>query len=444
VVVRKVSDNIITAVSLLYHLRKSTLIKYFTVENFRSLKTENILEFDANLETNSMFAAHPVIGFAGTNASGKTTILQCLSLVFWFMQHSFLRLEEDAEIPCEPFYSLKATPTKFHLIFAKNTLVDGTHKVIEYDYKLEVTQKKVLMEELYYYSPDETPQLAYLRQENEVKFGEGIGPIDTKDLRPNCSLISLAAQFASQEVAKAGKAHKIQSNVNYKGLKEDESKVAMIRKLLENKEFGEEKLLEFLKIADVGIEGVYLKDVDKEEADQFFLEEQLGKTKLPPEVLAKLAKLRNGRQDDKVRIRTLFFKHQIDGNLADFTPEMESAGTLQLLFLLYRMLHAFKEGGVLIVDELELKLHQNLVAYLIGLFQSPSANPQGAQLIFSFHNSSLMEFLKPEQLWFTEKNDQGQTELFSAAQFHDLKELLDDNLEELYRIGRFGATPRGI
>jgi len=370
-------------------------------------------------------------------------ILQCFSFVLWFMQKSFLGLEEDAEIPCKPFYSLKATPTKFHLIFAQNTLVDGKRKVIEYEYQLEVTQEKVLTEELYYHFPDETPQLVYLRQENEVKFGEGISPIDTTDLRPNCSLISLAAQFASQEVAKACKAHKIQSNVNYKGSQEDKFKASMIEELLQNKEFGEEKLLEFLKIADVGIEGVYLKDVDKEEADQFFsvLEEQLGKDKLPP---ALLAKLRNGRQDDKVRIRTLFFKHQIDQNLADFKPDMESAGTLQLLFLLYRMLHAFKEGGVLIVDELELKLHQNLVAYLIGLFQSPSANPQGAQLIFSFHNSSLMEFLKPEQLWFAEKNDQGQTELFSAAQFHDLKELLEDNLEELYRIGRFGATPRGI
>jgi hypothetical protein len=140
----------------------------------------------------------------------------------------------------------------------------------------------------------------------------------------------------------------------------------------------------------------------------------------------------------------VFFKHQIDQNLADFKPDMESAGTLQFLFLLYRMLHAFKDGGVLIMDELELKLHQNLVAYMIGLFQSPTTNPQGTQLIFSFHNTALMEILKPEQLWFAEKNDQGQTELFSAAQFHDLKGLLDKNLEGLYRTGRFGAKPRGI
>ncbi|MEN8216607.1 MAG: ATP-binding protein [Pseudomonadota bacterium] len=80
------------------------MIKYFTVKNFRSIKNENILEFDAHLE-NAAYLAHPIIGFAGANASGKTTVLQSLTFVLWFMQHSFLRLDKNDEIPCEPFYS---------------------------------------------------------------------------------------------------------------------------------------------------------------------------------------------------------------------------------------------------------------------------------------------------------------------------------------------------
>ncbi len=55
-----------------------------------------------------------------------------------------------------------------------------------------------------------------------------------------------------------------------------------------------------------------------------------------------------------------------------------------------------------------------------------------------------MEILKPHQLWFTEKNDGGYTEIFSAADFKDIKKLYQRNLEELYRLGRFGAKPRGI
>ncbi|MBI1928026.1 AAA family ATPase, partial [Candidatus Poribacteria bacterium] len=83
------------------------MIKYFAVENFRSIKTENVLEFDSNLEKNSRFVANPVIGFAGANASGKTTILQALSFTLWFMQNSFLQLEENEKIPVEPFCTLK-------------------------------------------------------------------------------------------------------------------------------------------------------------------------------------------------------------------------------------------------------------------------------------------------------------------------------------------------
>jgi hypothetical protein len=55
-----------------------------------------------------------------------------------------------------------------------------------------------------------------------------------------------------------------------------------------------------------------------------------------------------------------------------------------------------------------------------------------------------MKILTPEQLWFTEKNDSGHTEIFSASHFEDIKNLHERNLEKLYRIGRFGAKPRGI
>ena len=114
------------------------------------------------------------------------------------------------------------------------------------------------------------------------------------------------------------------------------------------------------------------------------------------------------------------------------------------LALLSRIIYALQYGTLLIVDEIELKIHQNLLAYLIGLFQNKYENENGAQLIFSFHNTSLMEFLKPNQLWFTEKNEQGATKIFSAGDFKDIKKLQERNLEELYRMGRFGAKPRGI
>ena len=90
------------------------------------------------------------------------------------------------------------------------------------------------------------------------------------------------------------------------------------------------------------------------------------------------------------------------------------------------------------------KLHQNLIAYLVGLFENKDENKHNAQLIFSFHNTYLMEILKPAQLWFCEKSDEGHTDIFSAIDFKDIKELHKRSLEKLYRIGRFGAKPKGI
>jgi len=388
------------------------LIKYFTVENYRCIKNENILEFDTIADSH---LAHPVIGFAGANASGKTTILQSLTFVLWFMQHSFLRLEEDAEIPCEPFYTLPQSPTQFHLIF--------TNKAMDYEYKLCLTKAMVLTEELNYF-PNGKASLVYYRQDDDIQFGETISLIDTKDLRKNCSVISFAAQFASQTVAKTCKEYAVQSNLDFSRLKAKTFDLSILNKWLEDEEI-RNQIQYFLQIADVGIEEIGLQN--------------------------QLTVAPNGQQSISAneKLRTIsekkaWFKHKIDNRLVDFHDDMESAGTLQFLAVLYPILQTLKNGTVLIFDEIELKLHQDLVVYLIGLFENRAENQHHAQLIFSFHNTYLMEFLKPEQLWFAEKNEQGQTELFSAAAFTDIKDLYEKDLEILYRVGRFGAKPREI
>ena len=61
------------------------MIKYFAVENYKSIKNKAILEFDSNLAEDYPYPASAVIGFAGANASGKTTILQAISFIFWFI-----------------------------------------------------------------------------------------------------------------------------------------------------------------------------------------------------------------------------------------------------------------------------------------------------------------------------------------------------------------------
>lgn len=421
------------------------MIKYFTIENFLSIKNENILEFDFGLNKDAEYISNPVIGFAGANASGKTTLLKGLTFVLWFMQNSFLHIEEDEKIPIEPFCTLKKSPTKFHIIFSRRSSVEGELKWVDYEYLLHLTPNEVLQEELYYY-PHGRKRVACIRNKNEVQFGNSISEIQLKDLRANSSIISFAAQFESQTVALACKNYEFYSNVKSAGLEEEPFHAAMLERLLKD---GKTKKItcELLRVADIGIEEIYLK---KEETEDFlreieaFSESEVINEEGKRRLLKQLQSFGEVITSDDVVVKSPFFKRKIDNRLVDFRPDSESAGTLKFLAILYWVIDALENGELIILDEIELKLHQNLVAYLIGLFENRAVNNQGGQLIFSFHNTSFMELLKPAQLWFAEKNDEGQTELFSAADFTDIQQLHEKNLERLYRIGRFGAKPRGI
>lgn len=440
------------------------MIKYFAVENFRSIKEQNIAEFDTRLPKDSSFGANPTIGIAGANASGKTSFLQALTFTLWFMQKSFLAIDQDEDIPAEPFVTCQDLPTKLHLIFSQNILVDEQLKDVNFEYILWMTKEEVIKEKLLYY-PYKRKRIVYQRDHNKIKQGSTINKLESelwKDLRNNCSVISYAAQFNSQTIAKECKNYQFLSNLNYRGMKEYEFHPSLLEELIDEQSFTKEEIVNLIQIADLGIDGFEItkKIIGLKKKLNDILEKvshELIET-IAPDFIKTLRKYQKESTDIEVQIDNsvdtvansnqgyinLFFKHKIDDSTENFGYKSESSGTLQFLTLLYIVMIALKYGDLLIIDEIEIKLHQNLLAYIIGLFQNQYENPHGAQLIFSFHNTYFMEILEPSQLWFTEKNDRGYTEIFSAADFKDIRKLQQKNLEELYRLGRFGAKPRGI
>jgi len=426
------------------------LIKYFAIENYRSIKKECVIDFDLNIPKNNPFPANTIIGFAGANASGKTTVLQALTFVYWFMQSSFLQLEAEKKIPIEPFYSLENEPSKFHLIFSKKIRLDKDQeeKFIDCEYILHLTKEKVIYEEINYY-PCEQKRNIYTRKLNVVIYDKRIKPIDTSDLRSNCSIISFNKQFKSQVIALEFATYFLQSNITNTGLQDEKFNPALVATLMNNSQH-DLLLTELIRVADIGIDSIFIGKQHFIEGNPQGILEKLEKVtdQIPKEIVKQLKLLRKSQNDNHqiklLGVSELFFKHKIADSYVDFLPEQESSGTLQFLVILGKILVTLDTGTLLILDEIEIKLHQNLVAYLIGLFQNPSFNTKGAQLIFSFHNSYLMNILEPHQLWFTQKNDDGETEVFSANDFKDISKFGKEHLEELYRIGRFGAIPRGI
>ena len=394
------------------------MIKYLSIENFHSIKNENIVEFDLN-KSDSDFIAHPTLGFAGTNASGKTNFIKGLNFITWFIGQSFF--SKKTEIPIEKFIGMEESPTKFNLIFSIEKQ--------EFEYELVINGAKVLNEKL-----SSNGIMTYSRELKKVEFGENITEFSTNDLRDSSSIISYATNFNSHTIAQKIRDYfgAIETNVNSEGLKNIEFPFYDLMVLSQN-ELLKNKAIEIMQLADIGITDFF---VEKSLIEEF--------REIKPEFVEEFLKTHRGNILNHLMNGDFFFKHKIGNTQYDFSKEKESSGTLQLLALIPMILPKLEFGGLVILDEIETHLHQNLVAYLIGLFQNPDINKGSAQLIFTFHNSLFMDILKPEQLWFAEKNNKGETELFCAANFEDIENIHKKSLEKLYRIGRFGAKPKTI
>lgn len=118
----------------------------------------------------------------------------------------------------------------------------------------------------------------------------------------------------------------------------------------------------------------------------------------------------------------------------------ESAGTLKMFALYPDLQEVLKNGSVFFVDELNARLHPLLVRNFLLTFLDPKINTNHAQLIFTTHDTWQMkkEFLRKDEIWFTEKDDKGLSTLYSLADFTDLG---DGDFESDYLFGEFGAIP---
>ena len=98
-------------------------------------------------------------------------------------------------------------------------------------------------------------------------------------------------------------------------------------------------------------------------------------------------------------------------------------------------------GNVIVLDELHDNLHPELVRFLVGQFHDPVANRHGAQLIFSTHDTSILDrdLLRRDQIWLCGRDERLETSVLPLSDFRPRHG--DENLEQAYRAGRFGALP---
>ena len=190
---------------------------------------------------------------------------------------------------------------------------------------------------------------------------------------------------------------------------------------------------------------IFLTEADEAKgAMDLFKELQLGFS----EIMAKELKEENGKTEINIYTRHPVYTRngRIKRNMYFNMDYMESAGSKKLFELAGPIINTLLKGKVLVIDELDAKMHPLISRHIVDLFNNPEKNPKNAQLIFSTHDTHLLSssVLRRDQIWFTEKDEREETDVYSMKDIllpDGSKPRSDSNFEKNYIMGRYGAIP---
>ena len=136
--------------------------------------------------------------------------------------------------------------------------------------------------------------------------------------------------------------------------------------------------------------------------------------------------------------------YKVNDNLKSqyFPFKEESLGTRSLFAVGGKILQAMETGTPIFVDEIDANFHTYISSLIVRLFQNKRINRNNSQLIMSTHDTNLLDsdIIRKDQVWFTEKNQIGYSDLFSLSDFTtDVRE--NTPFSKWYMAGKFGAVP---
>lgn len=408
------------------------MIISFSVSNFRSIKDKLLLnmeagsmkEYPANLSefNNGKLRILKTAGIHGANASGKSNLIKAFEAFqkFILVSDSF-KLDDPITVVYDPFKLDDASvnlPTRFELDFM------GPDKT-RYIYGVKFTAAQIIEEYLYFY-PKNQKALLFHREnptdnENHVNPGEYL---DGKSKSISCLKNQL---FLSCAINSNGVSDKLKNFYRYiiSINTMDEKSGTSSLDLLKN-EFLRKKLSALLSCADFGIDHISTKEVN--------IDSNIGKKGL-------LASMPDGMKKmilENFKIQPLFFHGK---NKNAFELKDESGGTNRVYDIAPILLETLRDGTVLLFDELDVQLHPYIAELIIKLFNDPEVNTENAQLIYTTHNINLLnsDYMRRDQLLFTQKDSDGATELYGMDEFKVRKDI---DFAKWYMDGRFDALPQ--
>ncbi|HHB93929.1 MAG TPA: ATP-binding protein [Campylobacterales bacterium] len=390
------------------------------IRNFKSIKDEISLSFEpVEKEDDYYIYEHnnqkilKMLMIYGQNASGKTNILKALEFLRDFIFSA--PINKNDKINIKPFLFTKdiKNDSYFEIEFLQNG--------IKYLYQLTVSDVEVIDERLYFYNPNK----ALVFDRKEFKFGSKINiKKSQKESLLNNTLINntLLSGYMKTNI----KIKEFDEVINWfsrlmKPIYPSTDLLGFTSNLLHDKEIDKQFIVNLLKNADFAIDNfeVIENDID-EEFKEFLL--HLGKEK----------------DADNFKKIDVLFTHYKRYQL-DFISE--SRGTqrfYQLVIVLYLLL---RDCLILPIDELESSLHPDLLKHFLLIFL---ANSKESQLIFTTHSRELLlekDILRFDTIYFTEKKEDGSTELFSLSDFDSNIIRKESSIYNIYKNGKLGANP---
>lgn len=417
---------------------------HFTIENFRSISERKSIVFTPKsikdephsnvCEINGIKYLRTIAVY-GANSSGKSNLIQGLGRMSDLVLSS-VKMNDDDELFYDPF-SLNMTkvnsPTFYEIVFVTDQFC--------YRYGFSNTKKRIYYEWLTRKENSGSENKLFVRTPEGIGIDEGLFP-EGKDLEAktndNRLFLSVVGQLGG-EISKSV-IRFFQRELNVLSGLDTNSYNFFTKRFLSEEHSGCDDLKKFFLRVQLGFKDISPLVRTFDVAD---LPEDM-----PKELKEDIAKDLKGAKNIKILSSHGIYDKEgntIETQNFDF-DRMESAGTRKLFDLAGPIFDTLNSGTVLVVDELDAKMHPLISQELVALFNDPKRNLHQAQLIFTTHDTNLLSshLLRRDQIWFTEKDEQERTDIYNMMNIvlpDGTMPRGDGNIERNYIRGRYGAIP---
>lgn len=428
------------------------MILEFQVENYLSFKEKAKLsmlaspskkELPDSVISSGKYNILSSVAIYGANASGKSNFLKAIRFMKEFIFTSARESHLGDRIKVKNFKlntACDGQPSTFELTFiVKDTMYQNESKDVVFRYGFQISEKRVHAEWLFGRFTAQESKL-FIRSGNNIEIG--IKFIEGKRVYKGIGKIRETSLFLSQIASIKGENAPITHSImNWFTKMQDispmsDNNITHITADLMADQSKKERILKAFCNADICVEDIVVK------------KELIDLDDIPSEIRERIKKDLDQKELKGIHTFTIDAIHkkynenkeEIGKVSFDFENE-ESNGSQKFFALIGPIIDSLQYGLVLIIDEIDARLHPNLCEMLISLFNSKHLNKNNAQLIFATHNTLIMNktMLRRDQIYFVEKNKYGESEIYSLLDYKKVRN--DASYDKDYLIGKYGGLP---